>query len=210
MILTHTQAQTFYDHFGTKQDVQGFYEDAAIDDLIVHAEFEKAKNIFELGSGTGRLASRLLTMKLPPTAKYTGFELSSIMLNIAKKRISPFSDRAKVIQSFGAMRFPLVDNSVDRFVSAYVFDLLSKREILLALDEAHRILVPGGKLCLASLTNGVTLTSKTVSRLAAWIGGCRPVQLNAMLDKNHWTVDYKNVVTQFGVPSEVIIATAKA
>jgi len=59
MGLTRSQARTFYDRFGAKQDAQSFYEDAAIGDLIAHATFEQAEGIFELGCGTGCLASRL-------------------------------------------------------------------------------------------------------------------------------------------------------
>ena len=60
MVLTRSQAQTFYDRFGRKQDAQAFYEDGALDDLIDHAAFEQVEKVFELGCGTGRFASRLL------------------------------------------------------------------------------------------------------------------------------------------------------
>jgi len=35
--LTHARAKQYYDHFGSKQDSQGFYEDRALDDLVAHA-----------------------------------------------------------------------------------------------------------------------------------------------------------------------------
>ncbi|MEJ2728573.1 MAG: hypothetical protein P8185_08685 [Deltaproteobacteria bacterium] len=44
MVLTRSQARIFYDRFGKKQDTQAFYEDAALDDLIAHAE-----RVFEFG-----------------------------------------------------------------------------------------------------------------------------------------------------------------
>jgi hypothetical protein len=37
MALTRYQAQYFYDRFGKKQDIQAFYEDAALDNLIAQA-----------------------------------------------------------------------------------------------------------------------------------------------------------------------------
>lgn len=218
MILTRSQAQSFYDRFGRKQDRQAYYEDAALDDLIAHAAFEQAGKVFELGCGTGRFASRLLTKHLSPSASYSGIDLSQTMIGIAEQRISPYTERAKVLQSDGSMRFPLPDCSVDRVVSTYVLDLLSETDIRQAISEAHRVLISGGKLCLVSLTAGGTFTSRIVCTLwwavfhlhAPLVGGCRPIQLDSMLDQHSWTVDYQNVLTQFGIPSEVLIASQKS
>jgi ubiquinone/menaquinone biosynthesis C-methylase UbiE len=218
MVLTRSQAQTFYDRFGRKQDAQAFYEDAALDDLVAHAAFEKAESVFELGCGTGRFALRLLTKHLPPFAVYFGIDLSQTMVDIAAQRLSSCTERAKVARSDGLMRFPLPGRSVDRVVSTYVLDLLSETDIREAISEACRVLVPGGKLCMVSLTNGVTFTSRIVSTLwsavfglrASLVGGCRPIQLDSFFDHQSWSIDYRHVVTQFGVSSEVLIASLKS
>lgn len=218
MVLTRSQAKAFYNRFGKKQDTQAFYEDAALEDLINHAEFEKAEKIFELGCGTGRFALRLLTKHLSPSASYLGIDLSKTMIDISEQRILPFAERAKVVQSDGSMRFPLPDRSVDRAVSTYVLDLLSEADISQAISEARRVLMPGGRLCLVSLTDGVTFTSRIVCALwsavfrlhASLVGGCRPVQLDSFFDKHSWSIDYRNVIIQFGIPSEVLIARPKS
>jgi ubiquinone/menaquinone biosynthesis C-methylase UbiE len=217
MVLTRSQARTFYDRFGKKQDAQAFYEDAALNDLIGHASFEQAQKVLELGCGTGRFALRLLKNHLSPSASYLGLDLSKTMIGIAEPRISPYSERAKVAQTDGGMRLPLPDHSVDRFVSTYVFDLLPEEDIRQAISEASRVLKAGGKLCLVSLTRGVTLASRIIGALwpgvfllnAGWVGGCRPINLDSFLDSQSWSVDYRNVIVQFGVPSEVFIASPK-
>jgi ubiquinone/menaquinone biosynthesis C-methylase UbiE len=217
MVLTPSQARTFYDRFGKKQDSQAFYEDAALDNLIAHAEFEEAEKVFELGCGTGRFAFRLLTKHLSPSASYLGIDLSQTMVDIARQRISPYEERAKVAQSDGSMRFPIPDLSVDRVVSTYVLDLLSETDIRQAISEAARVLTPNGKLCLVSLTYGVTFASRILCALwtglfrlhAPLVGGCRPILLDFFFDKERWSVDYRSVVIQFGVPSEVLIASLK-
>lgn len=217
MVLTHSQAKAFYDRFGKKQDTQSFYEDAALDALIAHAAFEQAEKVFELGCGTGRFALNLLTKHLPASASYLGIDLSQTMVDIADQRIASCSERAKAVRSDGSMHFPLPDRSVDRVVSTYVLDLLSQTDIRDAITEASRVLMPGGKLCLVSLTAGVTLPSRIVSGLwsaafslhAPLVGGCRPIRLDSYFDRDGWSVEYRNVVTQFGVPSEVLIASLK-
>jgi ubiquinone/menaquinone biosynthesis C-methylase UbiE len=217
MVLTRSQAQTFYDRFGRKQDAQAFYEDGALDDLIDHAAFEQVEKVFELGCGTGRFASRLLAKHLSPSAVYFGIDLSQTMITIAQKRILPYKKRAKVSQSDGSMHFPLPNDSVDCVVATYVLDLLPEEDILQAISEARRVLIAGGKLCLVSLTQGVSFVSRIF--IALWsavfrlrpslVGGCRPILLNSFFDQRNWSVDYRNVVIRFGVPSEVLIASPK-
>jgi ubiquinone/menaquinone biosynthesis C-methylase UbiE len=217
MVLTRSQARNFYDRFGKKQDTQAFYEDAALDDLIAHAAFEQTEKVFELGCGTGRFAARLLAKHLSPSASYFGIDMSQTMITIAEQRILDYKERAKVTQSDGSMHFPLTDHSVDRIVSTYVLDLLSEEDIRRAISEARRVLMPDGKLCLVSLTQGVMFASRIF--IALWsalfrlrpslVGGCRPILLDSFVDQHSWSVDYRNVVTQFGVPSEILIASPK-
>jgi hypothetical protein len=64
--LTHAEARTFYDRFGSRQDWQAFYEDAAVERLLVAGRFDLASTVVEFGSGTGRLAERLLRTLLAP------------------------------------------------------------------------------------------------------------------------------------------------
>lgn len=212
--LTHTQAKRYYDWFGRKQDSQGFYEDAALQALIDHAEFGRARHLFELGCGTGRFAERLFRELLDKEANYIGLDLSRTMTSLASLRLADFAGRARIVRARGDIAFPLADRVVDRIISSYVLDLLSEQAIRRVLDESHRVLQPGGRVCLAGLTTGVSLTSRLVSSLwngifhlsASIVGGCRPLQLLAYLDTDKWEIGYHQVIVQFGVPSEVVIA----
>jgi ubiquinone/menaquinone biosynthesis C-methylase UbiE len=218
MVLTPSQAQTFYDHFGKRQDTQAFYEDAALDELIAHAAFKEAHSAFEFGCGTGRFADRLLARHLPPTATYLGIDISQTMVGIAQQRLAPYGERALVVQSDASLHFPLPDHCVDRVVSTYVFDLLAETDIQQAIAEAHRVLKPGGKICLASLTQGVDLSSRLVCAVwsaifrmrASLVGGCRPIQLASFFPQQTWALEYRHVLSQFGVPSEIVIASPKS
>ena len=216
-VLSKTVAQAYYDRLGKKQDSQGFYEDPALDDLISHAGFEAARRVFEFGCGTGKFAARLLEDHLPPSAGYLGCDLSSVMIGLAKRRIQAYAERAQVILSDGAVQFPLPDRSVDRVVCCYVLDLLSEADVRRFFSEAYRALVPGGRLCLASLTRGVSLPSRIVSSL--WtavfrlhptvVGGCRPIRLDAFVDPEQWQVVHRRALTPFGVPSEILALDRK-
>lgn len=217
MTLKPSEAQAFYDRFGKKQDTQGFYEDPALDDLIAHASFSEAKNVFEFGCGTGRFAARLLKEILPEEATYAGCDLSRTMVDLATKRIASYAQRAKVVQSDISALASIPDHSVDRVISTYVLDLMSEIDIGEFLLEANRMLQTGGKVCLVSLTKGVTLTSRIVTAIwslvfrlrASLVGGCRPILLERHINPQYWETEYRKVVVAFGVPSEVLVAQVK-
>ncbi len=217
MVLSREEARRFYDRFGSRQDSQGFYEGPALRQLVDHAGFEQASAVFELGCGTGRFAGELLGSRLSPTATYVGTDPSSTMVDLARRRLSPWGDRARVESGDDSGRFPLPGHSVDRVIATYVLDLMSEEDIRASVAESRRVLVDGGRLCLVSLTHGVSVGSRavialwtTVFRLnAALVGGCRPIELANYLPSTDWSVEHRGVVTPFGVPSEILVAAPR-
>jgi len=217
MTLDRSRVKRFYDRFGSRQDSQAFYEDAALAEMIAHADFAHVRSVFELGCGTGRLALQLLQKALPASANYLGTDLSDTMLGLARLRLAGYAERASVAMADRSMLFPLGEDSVDRVISTYVFDLFTGEEIRQALQEARRVLVPDGKLCLVSLTKGVDLASRAVSGMwmgvyhlnASLVGGCRPIKLLDYLVPSDWVISYHNTVTRFGIPSEVLVAAPR-
>ena len=218
MSLSRNDVQRFYDRFGSKQDSQAFYEDAALADLTAHAHLDTVQSVFEFGCGTGRYAQQLLQRALSASATYTGCDLSSVMISLAEQRLRSYGERVKLVQSSGEIHIEAADHSVDRVVSTYVLDLLSDVDIKAFATEARRVLKPEGKLCLVSLTQGTTSASKLVTAL--WkvlyrlrpmlVGGCRPVLLSAHLDKSDWSMEYHHTIVRYGVASEIIIAVPVA
>jgi ubiquinone/menaquinone biosynthesis C-methylase UbiE len=123
--LSHAAARALYDRIGRWQDTQRFYEDYATADLIAHADLHQAQSVFEFGVGTGRIAERLLRDHLPATARYLGIDISATMVALARQRLAPWWNRARVEQSDGSPRIESPEGTFDRFVSTYVLDLLS-------------------------------------------------------------------------------------
>jgi ubiquinone/menaquinone biosynthesis C-methylase UbiE len=214
-MLTHQQATSFYNHLGAKQDWQAFYEAPATRDLIAQASFETAQAVFEFGCGTGAFAEQVLTHHLPPQAVYLAVDSSATMVRLARSRLARFGDRITIRQTDGSLRFPEVPGSFDRFVSNYVLDLLSASDIAQLLSEAQRLLAVEGRLCLVSLTRGTTPLARLVTR--SWtrihrlqprlVGGCRPLELRDCLPPASFQIDYARVITCYGVPSEVVVAS---
>jgi ubiquinone/menaquinone biosynthesis C-methylase UbiE len=211
--LTPRQAKRFYDRLGRAQDLQAFYEDRAARQLIAAAAFPAARAVFELGCGTGRLAEKLLAHHLPSDARYLGADISDTMARLSRARLRRFGERAQILRADATMPLPAASGAFDRFVSVYVFDLLSPQAASTALADARRLLRPGGLVCLASLAPGHTATARLISQ--AWtrlwshapglVGGCRPVNLKPLLDG--WHIQHRTLITAWGLTSEIIIAT---
>ena len=213
-MLSRQQARDYYDRFGSKQDRQGFYEDAPLADLVAHARFGEAVAVAEFGSGTGRFAENLLAEELPESATYAGFDVSGTMVELASRRLARFGARVSVTRTAGAPTLPLANQSVDRVVSTYVLDLLTLGDVDAVLREAHRVLVAGGLLAVTGLAPGTTLLSSAIGGLwtlvhrlsPTLVGGCRPLRVVGRLAEREWRVDYHRVVIAAGIPSEVLIA----
>jgi ubiquinone/menaquinone biosynthesis C-methylase UbiE len=212
--LSHGEARRFYDRVGSLQDSQAFYEDRATDVLLRHGGFGRAESVFEFGCGTGRFALRLFAEILPPNACYRAVDISPRMVSLARARLAPYSPRAQVALTEGGPPVEEPSESYDRFVSSYVFDLLSDEDIQGVLREARRMLHPGGLLCLAGLSTGVGPLSRSVARIWSWVqarrpsavGGCRPIDLLAFLPASAWRIRHHAKLVAFGIPSEALVA----
>ena len=211
--LTLEQARSVYDRIGRVQDWQAFYEDAATDELVANADLGGNQTIFEFGCGTGRLAERLLRT-LPRTVTYLGVDISPVMIDLATDRLAAWPERAKTVLVDGSLPLPADDASADRVVSTYVFDLLDADFARAVLDDLRRILNPDGRLCLAGLTHGSRPVERAVSRTwtGLWriapglVGGCRPIDLGALLGRN-WHINYQSRVHRWGLVTDVMVAT---
>jgi ubiquinone/menaquinone biosynthesis C-methylase UbiE len=212
--LSRERARRVYDRIGARQDTQAFYEDRATDLIIRHGELPTAQHVFEFGCGTGRFAHRLLSEHLSPDATYKAIDISPKMVDLARDRLAPFAPRAEVALSDGAPPSQEAPASFDRFISTFVFDLLSQDDITAVLREAHRMLRPGGLLCLSSLSTGSGPASRLVARI--WSGvhrlspvlvaGCRPLELLDDLSSADWKVRHHLRLAPYALPSEVIVA----
>ena len=212
--LSRAEAEAVYDRIGAWQDTQAFYEAPALDALIRRADFHEAASVMEIGCGTGRLAERLLRAHCPSHARYDAYDLSEMMVRIARERLASFGPRATVHPTDGRLSLNGSNGLYDRVVATYLLDLLSRADARTFLREAHRRLREDGRLCLAGLTWGRSFWARGVSGLwdilhrirPEWVGGCRPLRHRALLDGARWSVRAHTVVRAWGVPSEVLVA----
>lgn len=212
--MSRAEARAFYDRFGAKQDLQGFYENPALDALVRHGRFGEARRVMEFGCGTGRLAARLLGDCLPADAEYTAIDASHTMIELTRARLAPWAERVKIVEADTVPEERSRAGGWERFVSTYVLELLSPEDIGRVLARAHEALAPGGRLGLVGLTFGGGALGRTVTGLwraahafrPQWVGGCRPLRLEPYLPEDRWRIEHREVVQSFGIASEVVWA----
>ena len=212
--LNVEQARAFYDHLGSRQDWQRFFEDPAVGAMVGHGYFNQATSVLEFGCGTGRLAEHLLSHFLPKNCHYVGTDVSVAMVTLARERLRPWANRAFVEVSDGSCMLTVPNGSIDRIVSTYVLDLLSREQINVFLSEALRVLVANGRLCLVSLSYGSGMVGRLLSSM--WkqvfalsprlVGGCRPIDLAKFLSSSLWQIEHIQLIRAWGITSQVVLA----
>ena len=84
----YTNVADYYDSFTDYYDLlmtQGNYDYQGMANAVYSLIKDSQKKILELGVGTGLFAEKLLA--LAPEVQFIGVDISSSMLNIARKRL---------------------------------------------------------------------------------------------------------------------------
>ena len=205
--ISHEAARRYYDGLARAHDLAERYEGRAKARALALLQVGTGQHVVNVGVGTGLDHIRLVHA-VGPGGLALGLDLSRVMLALTRERT-----HAPVCQA-DALRLPLPNETCDRVFCAYLLDLLPEREIATVLAELYRILRPGGRIALVSLTDGTTLASRAV--IAAWraihainpliLGGCRPVHLTGLVRAAGFIDLESETIVQFGIPSEIVAA----
>lgn len=205
--FTPSAAQRFYDALASRYDWFSLYEARAKRLAVDCLDLLPGQSVLNVGLGTGMYYQEVQAL-LGVRGIAAGIDLSMSMLRVAQNR-----KLTDLVQSDGAW-LPFSTDSFDRLLCTYVLDLVSLTDMPGWLREFRRVLKPGGRMVLVSLTEGVNLLSRgfvTVWRLAYHLsptacGGCRPLQLTRLARQAGFVTVDRQVVLQYGVPSELLVA----
>jgi ubiquinone/menaquinone biosynthesis C-methylase UbiE len=109
-----------------------------------------------------------------------------------------------------ARRLDFEDRSFDLLVNNYMFDLLPDDTFAPVLREFRRVLRPTGRMVLVNLALSDALPSRiweSLYRIAPRLmGGCRGVLLARTVADAGFVVEREEHLSQFGLPSEILLA----
>jgi ubiquinone/menaquinone biosynthesis C-methylase UbiE len=200
-------AHHFYDALAPHYDWFSLYEAHAKRLAVDCLDLAPGQAVLNVGLGTGKYYEEVQAL-LGASGMAVGIDLSMPMLHMAQGR--KLFDLA---QSEGA-RLPFAMDSFDRLMCTYVLDLVAFSDLPDWLAEFRRVLKPGGRMVQVSLTEGVDRLSRgfvSVWKMAYRLspvtcGGCRPLQLAGLLRQAGFDSVDRQVVVQYGVPSELLVA----
>jgi demethylmenaquinone methyltransferase/2-methoxy-6-polyprenyl-1,4-benzoquinol methylase len=206
--LSTPDAQRFYDRIGSRYDWFEFYEAKAKERARNALHLAPGLTLLNVGVGTGKELAHLLDAITPGGTGF-GLDISPIMLGLTYQRTS-----APVCLA-DARSLPYAEETFDRLYAGYVLDLLPYPDLLGVIVGFHRVLKQSGRMAILALTEGVDRPSKAL--ISAWkmifainpamCGGCRPLQLFDLVNQAGFKNIERQVIVQFGVPSELIAAT---
>lgn len=120
------------------------------------------RDVLDVATGTGDLA--ILLARRIPDARITGVDLSSGMIAIGRNKIlkAGLDDRITLSEA-DCLALPFADNSFDCITVAY--GVRNFADILAGYREMHRVLRPGGTICVIELSTPVNPLIRPLYRL---------------------------------------------
>lgn len=132
--------------------------------LIRQAHIQAGQNVLDLGCGTATLT--ILIKQTHHTAQVTGLDGDPRVLSIGRAKAARVGAAITLDQGMSFL-LPYPDQSFDRVLSSLLFHHLNTENKRRTLDEAYRVLRPGGELHLADFGRPRSTWAKLVSQLMA-------------------------------------------
>jgi ubiquinone/menaquinone biosynthesis C-methylase UbiE len=199
----------FFDRFGGLLRVVNDIDHNVINAVVDQPCFRTANLVVEIGVGNGAVAARILAAN--DRCLYVATDVSGRLLNSARKSVRPHEGRFLPVKVGPTARQPIGSATAAVVLSMFVIDCMSPHGIRVLLEEAYRILRPGGTLCLVHMRPGrkslADCAWRMLYRLSPWlVGGSRPIQLAPFLEGPEWTRINHISVTSMGLTSGVVAA----
>ncbi|VAX17402.1 hypothetical protein MNBD_IGNAVI01-1197 [hydrothermal vent metagenome] len=147
--------------------------------VIKFAEINDGETILEVACGTGVVFEQIV--KLNPSGKNIGIDLSPDMLNKAKQRLKKTIHNNYKLKEGDTLRLDFEDNKFDLIVNNFMVDLMPFDAFDKIAEEFHRVTKPNGKVVISTFS----FCKKKINKLWLWVAkkfpdiltGCRPVSL---------------------------------
>lgn len=209
---TKAEAKRFYDRVsriygcmtGTIERKHG---QKALDLLSIR----DGETVLEIGIGSGHCFEQMAKLAGDKGSSY-GVDISTGMLKVTRDRLlrSGMAARA-VLCCTDAAKLPLRDNTFDAILMAFTLELFDTPEIPQVLEEVFRVLKPGGRIAIVSLSTEEK--ENTATRLYEWAhrkwpqyADCRPIRLESAVIGCGYVVASRERARMVGLSLETVLA----
>jgi ubiquinone/menaquinone biosynthesis C-methylase UbiE len=165
----------------------------------------------QLGFGTGHCLVAL-AKAVGSAGSVIGLDISDGMLAIARERLQTegLGDRADLHLGDAAKLDFLEAASLDGVFMSFTLELFDNPEIPRVLQECHRILKPGGRVAVVSMTK--TNPPGVAVRMYEWFhekmpnyADCRPIFARQSIEQSGFAIQDHSLSSMWGLPVEIVL-----
>lgn len=169
------------------------------------------EKVLEIGFGTGHCLAAL-AKSVGPRGRVAGVDISDGMLAVARKRLRQegLDERVELYLGDAARMSFLEEGSLDGIFMSFTLELFDNPEIPRVLQECHRVLGPGGRVAIVSMTK--TAPPGMAVRMYEWFhehmpdyADCRPIFARHALEQNGFAIQDVSVSSMWGLPVEILL-----
>lgn len=200
---------------GTYDLFAGTFEAKYTNMALKNLNIKEGESVLEIGFGTGQSIKQMANL-VGETGKIYGIDISSGMLKVAEKRLKKADLLNRVELKCGdAVTLPYQVDKFDAVFMSFTLELFDTPEIPVVLNEIKRVLKPGGRFGIVSMSKG-NKPSRIV-RLYEWTHrkfpkytDCRPIYAEQSIRDVFFEIQYKEIKKLFGLPVEIVIGVCSS
>lgn len=208
---TRAQARASYDRMSRFYDLftgtfEQRYKNLALQCLAV----VPGEVVLELGCGTGTCLVPL-ARAVGEHGRVHGLDLSPGMLSVSRRRLQKTGLSPRVeLTCDDALAMPYPDGAFDALFASFVLELFDTPEIPGVLAQAQRVLKPGGRFGVISMSKGDG--KAPLLSLYEWLHGylpafvdCRPIFVERAIREAGFAITHSQRVSMLGLPGEIVV-----
>lgn len=212
VVRSREEAVRSYDMLSRWYDMlSGRFEKKYRDAGLRMLDARKGEVILEIGFGTGNCILALADA-VGEQGRVYGIDISSGMCLVAKAKLERTGLSNKVgLQCGDAACLPFGSNSFDAVFMSFTLELFDTPEIPIVLNECHRVLKSGGRICVVAMSregkHGLML------RLYEWFHkkmpsyvDCRPIFAKKALEEAGFHICNVDTMSMWGLSVEIVLA----
>lgn len=209
---TKEDARSFYDRISRVYDYISRVSERKFAELALEVLFiQEGETVLEIGFGSGYCLERIAKY-VGKTGKAQGLDISPGMLQVTRRRLEKarLMDRVELYCG-DAASLPYNDSTFSAVFMSFTLELFDTPEISIVLNEVKRVLIPGGRLGVVSMSTDnrhsfmLRLYEWTHQKWPKYVD-CRPIPVQQSLKDVGYQIKSMEKSMMYGLPIESVLA----